>query len=179
MEIVSIDTIRTDGGTQPRAGLNAEALFEDITYIHNKEWVARIEGQCWDDGYVASIEEHPDHPEWGYVFHTLYHRGKGTMRKVIARHFERGSQPKTAWVYFLLSPTINRVKIGFESGKGARVATHQTSCPEPLVLLGHVKAGSMADEKEYHEQWAHLRRHGEWFEATEELVQWIKEKTAC
>lgn len=179
MQIVSIDTIRTDGGTQPRAGLSAEAWFEDHTYINDKAWADEIQRQCWDDGYVAFIEKHPDHPEWGYVFHTLYHRTKGVMKKSIARYFERRNHPQAGWVYFLLSPTINRVKIGFETTKGTRAETHQTSCPEPLVLLGHVKARSMAEEKKCHEQWAHLRRHGEWFEATEELMHWIKEATAC
>lgn len=166
------DTVSSNLGTLP-----AETWFADVTYIHDEWWKTEIERQCYAQGFVAAIEKHPQHPAWGWVFHSLYHPGRGAVEKTIASWF-REERPSGGCVYFLLSPSLGRIKIGFGRHASSRITQHQTSCPEPLVLLGVLGPASIGDEKTIHKQWHHLRRHLEWFEATPELLAWIKEHTA-
>lgn len=63
-------------------------------------------------------------------------------------------------VYFIRSRQY--VKIGVSVNPRARIATIQSSIPEPLEVLGIVE-GDSALEAELHRRFADLRCHGEWF----------------
>lgn len=64
------------------------------------------------------------------------------------------------------------VKIGWSLTPHKRVRHIQTSAPGPVTVLGTLR-GSRETEREMHRRFAHLRRHGEWFRATEELLSLI------
>lgn len=72
-------------------------------------------------------------------------------------------------VYFLLAPTVNVVKIGRSIDIERRLQEIRMISPVELELIG-VVPGHFPRETAYHREWAHLRRHGEWFEATTELM---------
>ena len=72
-------------------------------------------------------------------------------------------------VYFLLAPDVRRVKIGRSIDIRRRLIEIRLLSPVMLELIGVVPGGS-AVETMYHQRWSHLRQHGEWFQATDELL---------
>jgi hypothetical protein len=68
---------------------------------------------------------------------------------------------------------IARIKIGTAINPAQRLAELQTSSPTPLELL-KVVPGGRAMEAAWHARFAHLRRHLEWFDQTDELLAEIK-----
>lgn len=79
-------------------------------------------------------------------------------------------------IYFMHAPGAGLVKIGATSNLNSRLMALQNGSPLPLVLLGCMD-GDKAVERGLHKQWSALRAHGEWFQATAELMAYIK--TAC
>lgn len=79
-------------------------------------------------------------------------------------------------VYFVHAPDANLVKIGATTNLRARLLALQNASPVPLVLIQSI-AGGKDEERVLHQRWAHLRSHGEWFEASPELMHFIR--TAC
>lgn len=71
-------------------------------------------------------------------------------------------------VYFLMAPAVGLVKIGRSIDIERRLQEIRLISPVPLVLLGFVP-GDWALEAKYHEDWKHVREHGEWFRLTPEL----------
>lgn len=79
-------------------------------------------------------------------------------------------------VYFVLSPILKRVKIGFSRrNPSARIASFSAGCPEPLVPLGIIMGGPDL-EKDLHRRFGDHRRHGEWFEYCAEIEAYISER---
>ena len=72
-------------------------------------------------------------------------------------------------IYFLLARSVGLIKIGRSIDVRRRIQDICTMSPVPLELIG-VVYGTYQKETEYHQRWAGLRRHGEWFEATDELM---------
>lgn len=98
-----------------------------------------------------------------------------------ASAFRRTAQPRTprrqsSAIYFVRAGRAGHIKIGSASDVVARIKMLQTGCPDELQLLGAM-AGNAAMERRLHEQFAHLRVRGEWFEATDELLRFIQEMT--
>lgn len=73
-------------------------------------------------------------------------------------------------VYFLAGAGL--IKIGVTTNPTSRVRAIRNSSPVPLELLGLHKA-DMLFEMFMHQRFAHLRRHGEWFEDAPELREVI------
>ena len=74
-------------------------------------------------------------------------------------------------VYFIQGEITGRIKIGFSNQIDKRIQTLQNS--EPLRLI-HVIPNALSDtESSLHKKFSHLRVLGEWFEGTEELIQYI------
>lgn len=67
-----------------------------------------------------------------------------------------------------------RVKIGWSSRVGSRLADLQTGNPEPIRLLG-VLPGGRLKERQLHEKFADVRLSGEWFTLTPDLIAYISE----
>lgn len=75
-------------------------------------------------------------------------------------------------IYFIEAIGINRVKIGVTEVLHKRLRMIKTYSPVPLVLIGAIH-GYKELEEEIHHKFKHLRKHGEWFEATDELREYI------
>ncbi|MBN1430422.1 MAG: GIY-YIG nuclease family protein [Anaerolineae bacterium] len=80
----------------------------------------------------------------------------------------------TSVVYFIQSSTGGLIKIGTAINANRRLAEIQNMSPVPLRILA-VIPGDCRKEAELHKRFAHLRRHGEWFEPTIELLDFIRQ----
>lgn len=76
-------------------------------------------------------------------------------------------------VYFVRAATGD-VKIGVAGDIKKRLASLQATSPIPLALMGVIFGVGKRAEAELHERFAHLRRHGEWFEPTDDLLEYIR-----
>src|SRR5690606_18191870 len=75
-------------------------------------------------------------------------------------------------VYFLRAGDF--VKIGKATGSAkSRVNQLKTGCPFPIEVMTTVPGG-LDKERSLHEQFSHLRSHGEWFHAHPLLLSFIK-----
>lgn len=83
-------------------------------------------------------------------------------------------KPKTNVVYFVRATGLDLIKIGTTDTLTKRVDALRAASPAPLELLKHI-AGDVRRETTIHRQFKHLRSHGEWFRATDELVAFIAE----
>ena len=78
---------------------------------------------------------------------------------------------KVSGVYFIQGEITGRIKIGFSNQINKRIQSLQNS--EPLRLI-HVIPNALSNtESSLHKRFSHLRVIGEWFEGTEELIQYI------
>lgn len=76
------------------------------------------------------------------------------------------ADPAQASVYFIAGGGL--IKIGVSTNVTARLCSIRNASPVPVELLGTVPGGTLG-ESFLHVSFAHLRRHGEWFEDTPEL----------
>lgn len=76
-------------------------------------------------------------------------------------------------VYFIQAEESQRIKIGFSENPIQRLASLSTSSSESLALLASFPA-TMADERELHKKFAHLRIRGEWFSTSPEIMAYIE-----
>lgn len=93
---------------------------------------------------------------------------------------EEASTPSSAReskVYFIESETAGLIKIGRSVNPDSRFNAIRTMSPDKLVLLGYLPE-EVATENELHKKFAHLRMHGEWFEAAPELRKAIEKLLA-
>jgi len=82
-----------------------------------------------------------------------------------------------AFVYFIIDRQRQVVKIGVSQFPQKRLASLQTSNPNPLELALFVTGGYPL-EKSLHERYAANRLSGEWFQLTEEIVAEIESRKA-
>lgn len=77
---------------------------------------------------------------------------------------------KQRYIYFIES--ADKIKIGIADNVAWRMADIANMSPVPVRLLGFIE-GDEAAERALHVRFAHLRRHGEWFTASDELRTYI------
>lgn len=65
-----------------------------------------------------------------------------------------------------------RIKIGFSEDPEKRFNKIASDAPFPCDLLGYWP-GTKADELSAHQKFSRLRKHGEWFKASDELLHFI------
>lgn len=88
-------------------------------------------------------------------------------------HDVRASQ--AVWTYFLISKEgPERIKIGRAFRVRDRFSSIQSGSPVKLALMGVLHGDR---EQEMHERFEAYRMHGEWFDASEELLLFIDENT--
>jgi hypothetical protein len=75
-------------------------------------------------------------------------------------------------LYFIESPALHRIKIG-RGNPGRRLAAFSTGSPDPDLRIMWLIPGAGAREKDVHRAWAASWSHGEWFNGTPELREWI------
>ncbi len=77
-------------------------------------------------------------------------------------------------VYFVEAIGLDRIKIGFaRSSPRVRLNELQEGSPLKLRPIGFIPGGRML-EADIHRQFADARTHGEWFNATPELMDYIR-----
>lgn len=77
-----------------------------------------------------------------------------------------------AGVYFIANPERSMVKIGKSTDVASRFGDLSRMNAGKIELLAVVR-GYSATERFFHEQWKHLRSHGEWFHLDEALGAFI------
>jgi len=77
-------------------------------------------------------------------------------------------------IYFVKCEKTNYVKIGYTDNLSSRLRAIQTHCPLKILLIGCIE-GSKYEEQWWHKRWGGYRLRGEWFEATPQLYNEIRE----
>lgn len=91
-------------------------------------------------------------------------------------HIECPNCDDTLWLYFIQGVDTGLVKIGKTGDENAyrRLRTLQIGSPDRLLLLKAVQYPRERDmESLVHEWFSDCRVHGEWFEPTDELMDFI------
>lgn len=90
------------------------------------------------------------------------------------RRRETPSPLRANCVYFIEAVDLQRVKIGYTSDRAeSRLSALQTGCPVRLRVLAQIK-GDAESERLLHEQFSHLRLHGEWFKLERDLLEYVQ-----
>jgi hypothetical protein len=85
-------------------------------------------------------------------------------------------------IYFIQAEQGGLIKIGYAADVCRRFRGVQAMSPVPLKILGVIPLGNTTYEKHLHRQLRPIRVHGEWFEPTPELLDFIEkyaEKFQC
>lgn len=78
------------------------------------------------------------------------------------------------FVYFVTVEYPNfPVKIGISQSSKMRLSALQTALPYAVKLLAMVRAPDHRFEHRLHRKFAHIKLRGEWFERTDELMNYI------
>jgi DNA-binding XRE family transcriptional regulator len=77
-------------------------------------------------------------------------------------------------VYFIQAGAGGPIKIGIAANLQRRIATLQTGCPEPLVVLGTI-AGGPLEEARLHAHLRAFRIRGEWFKPSELVLSTVQQ----
>lgn len=90
--------------------------------------------------------------------------------------------PGATWaegcIYYIGSPESGRLKIGYTKGNpGKRLRALQTGSPSKLYLMA-VHPGTPELERRLHQQFSDARLHGEWFDASDDLLVHLAEVCA-
>ena len=85
----------------------------------------------------------------------------------------RPTKARQGFVYFAFSTEREAIKIGWSSDPINRLGNLQTGSPDQMELL-HVKPGTLDDERDWHQRFAHLRLDREWFKAEGHLLEAIE-----
>jgi len=76
-----------------------------------------------------------------------------------------------SWTYFIQATEGGPIKIGFTTRDPShRLKDLMVGSPVPLQIVGLLPGNA---EKKLHKQFSNCRSHGEWFEPTDDLVQFI------
>lgn len=99
-----------------------------------------------------------------YLKYSSANLHNGKFGKIIA------TSVKT-YIYFLSSN--NLIKIGLTTNIKKRMAAISTMCSAPIELLGFID-GNKNTEASLHQKFANIRSHGEWFNKTDDLINFIE-----
>lgn len=78
-------------------------------------------------------------------------------------------------MYFVVNEATSLIKIGQSCNVEDRLINLSTSCGKTLKLLHKIFSEDHVDEeKKLHIRFAHLRQSGEWFEYSDEIIQFIE-----
>ena len=78
-------------------------------------------------------------------------------------------------IYFIRAGDAGPIKVGFSVNVPRRLSTLQMGCPCPLVLL-HDEAGTLDDERAWHDRLSEFKVRGEWFKPNHILRSYLKTK---
>jgi hypothetical protein len=87
------------------------------------------------------------------------------------------TQRGKGYIYFLRGEITELIKIGYTSQPiNHRISCLQSGSPDILHFLGAFP-GTRTTENSLHRRWSHLRQHGEWFAACEDMRRYISDKS--
>lgn len=102
--------------------------------------------------------------------------GEGATQK---RNVTRSSSDNERVFIYFVGPKDGPVKIGKAKNVRYRLSGLQTGSPVELELLG-VMIGRPNLERALHSRFERYRKHGEWFEKSQEIIEFIENHTiAC
>lgn len=128
---------------------------------------------CIDCHQEQSLDEFVKLPHVGGYTRRCKPCHKKHMKEVRTKPHRRKKPVVQGFVYFVYAKEVSRIKIGWSQRDAKyRIKTMATDCPCDLSLIVQVK-GSRIDEREYHKKFHYINHHGEWFEATKELLDFI------
>jgi hypothetical protein len=81
----------------------------------------------------------------------------------------------SGWLYAIVAPELNRVKIGWAKNVSKRLLEFQTGSPTELLLhSATLETNILLAEAKAHAPLAHARLRGEWFKLNDYAVdQWL------
>lgn len=102
----------------------------------------------------------------------------GNVKAKVVRYLPEYVPPSECdgFVYFVQSGELGAIKIGWSQDVNRRIDELQVANAKKLFLLGAVP-GRMEDEAALHEQFAHLRMNGEWFQDHPEIREYVYRAT--
>jgi len=143
----------------------SQADIETIRYLH---------GQT--DGFrqlELNGERHCDHKPWFDLENGEIVCEKCGLVYDGASEYDHAAEYGKV-VYFVQSRLGGPIKIGLTTELSQRLKQLQNESPIPLQIVGALR-GDEKVEAAIHERFRKLRLHGEWFEPSTELVEFIRQ----
>jgi len=94
------------------------------------------------------------------------------MEKERIKYQDKKKYP--GFIYFAQGVSGGAIKIGYATNVTHRLRSLQTDYPERLIAI-LIIPGDTNNEKALHQEFRHIKLHGEWFEPTPELMDKIAE----
>lgn len=91
------------------------------------------------------------------------------------KRYERDMPRHNSGIYFIRSAIGGPIKIGYSKNHTKRIQTIQAMSPFKLGFIATMK-GTRELEAELHSRFSSARLHGEWFEPTDELLEFVKRR---
>ena len=101
-------------------------------------------------------------------------RACGVPTEFVSGERNRKIHPARNSVYFMRIGLNGPIKIGFSDNPEARRNNLQTALPWRIRILATMPGRSKKSELILHQQFDHLRLRGEWFNAGEDLLEYIR-----
>ncbi len=150
-------------------------LRDDVNVVDVQTWLEELATGDDPPVVVYEVDEKP------YLQLVNWEKHRGNSRR---GHKSRWPAPPgvedadtSGVVYFVMSGD-ERIKIGYSEVLEARLNTLSTMVPD-FKLLGTIDSPTRALEKKLHRKFAESRKNGEWFEASPEILSYIKENADC
>lgn len=106
-----------------------------------------------------------------------YIKWEGTSLSIGDKSWEWSRGEYQDYIYFVIAPEINRMKVGKTRNLRRRILQMFGDCPCYLkvVLVLNVSWHYVSEiEKAIHKHFRHLKHHGEWLDIEDELLKFIK-----
>ena len=133
----------------------------------------------WSDHFRPNRSDpEPDALEWDLARTGQFPPTKEDMIVYMSRPRKPPGLSANGFVYFIQSFGQGLIKIGSSDDPRNRLSVLQCGSPVALHLVGVIDGGE-ARERELHRRFAEERRHGEWFEASKRLVEFIRESNCA
>lgn len=100
----------------------------------------------------------------------------GPKEPLTARALRRKMLPRRQ-VYFVRADTLGLIKIGHADCSRTRLSGLQVGSPDKLTLLGFILSEDAEElERDIHRHFRSLHVRGEWFRASRELLEFIRDQ---
>lgn len=77
-------------------------------------------------------------------------------------------------MYVILAPGMGSMKVGVSRRPDERLRALQSAYPFPLEIAYVIPKGSYKEERRFHFELRQFRKHGEWFELSDESMSLLR-----